>query len=261
MPDDDDEAAARRLTALLAGLNLIAFPSLVRPAVPYESPPTADLVSWAMRFYASVLISHVRQLLRTFLAAVGAGQTPGAFVLGRCIFELGAHAVLVHEKVGKRRAAGDLPGAWENLDRALVGNSEMRGHGERTSADTEWTKPFHVNDGLRALDRFFATAGYEDPSQKMYDTLTEHAHPNQGAFSQYYRWEESPGGARVVFLPLNEGYSTPPFAEVDIAMVAALSRAAAFFEEAGDRETATALQRLLLTLTEHMKNSSSDRNE
>jgi hypothetical protein len=34
----------------------------------------------------------------------------------------------------------------------------------------------------------------------MYDTLTEHAHPNQGAFSQYYRWDRSPTGARVVLL-------------------------------------------------------------
>ena len=204
MPHDDAEAAARRLTALLAGLNLVAFPSLVRPAVPYDSPPTADLVSWARCFYASVLLSHVRQLLGTFLAAVRAGQTPGAFVLARCIFELGAHAVLVHETVGKRRAAGDLPGAWENLARAMVGNSEMRARGERTSAGTEWIKPFHVNDGLRALDRFLAKAGDEKPAQEMYDTLTEHAHPSQGAFSQYYRWENSPNGARVVFVPLHE---------------------------------------------------------
>ena len=142
MPHDDDEAAGRRLTALLAGPNLVAYPPLARPTVSYDSPPTADLVSWAMRFYASVLLSHVRQLLGTFLAAVGARQTPGAFVLARCIFEPGAHAVLVHEKVWKRRTAGDLPGAWENLGRALVGNSEMRARGERTSAGTEWTKPF-----------------------------------------------------------------------------------------------------------------------
>jgi hypothetical protein len=40
--------------------------------------------------------------LETFLAAARAVQSPSAFVLGRRIFELGAHAVLVHEKVGER---------------------------------------------------------------------------------------------------------------------------------------------------------------
>jgi hypothetical protein len=95
----------------------------------------------------------------------------------------------------------------------------------------------------------------------MYDTLTEHAHPNQGAFSQYYRWDKSPNGARVVFLPLNEDYSTPPFAEVVIAVLAALSRGADFFEEAGDRQTATTLEQLVATMAEQIEDSSSDRDE
>jgi hypothetical protein len=137
----------------------------------------------------------------------------------------------------------------------------MRARGELTAAGKEWTKHFHINNGIKALDRFLARAGYEEPAQKMYDTLTEHTHPNQGAFSQYYRWEKSPNGARVVFLPLHEDYSTPPFAEVDIAVMAVLSRGAVLFEEAGDRQTATTLQRLLAEMAKQIEDSSSGSDE
>jgi hypothetical protein len=64
-----------------------------------------------------------------------------------------------------------------------------------------------------------------------------------------------------VFLPLNEDYSTPPFAEVDIAVMAALSRGAGLFEEAGDGQTAKALQRLLAIMAKQMEGSASNGDE
>jgi hypothetical protein len=107
MLEADDEAATQRLCTALNCLDLITFPPLPRPPVLPGPPSTRELVDWAMRFYASVLLSHVRQLLRTFVLAVRERQWPSAFVLGRAIFELGAHGILVHQKSEKRRAKED----------------------------------------------------------------------------------------------------------------------------------------------------------
>jgi hypothetical protein len=129
--------------------------------------------------------------------------------------------------------------------RATVGNREMRERGELTSAGTEWTKPFHVNDAIDALDALLAQAGHPKGGKEMYDTLSEHSHPNQGAFFRYYRFEEISGGAQVVFLPLPEDYSTPPFPEVELGLMASLHYGALMFEQGGDHEMARLLRLLL----------------
>jgi len=117
---------------------------------------------------------------------------------------------------------------WKLFDRATMGNQEMRQRGELTPVGEEWLAPFHVNDAIRALDAFFAKTGRDDKAaQVMYDTLREHSHPNQGAFSQYYRFEESPKGTRVVFLTLREDYSPPPFPEVCIGVAVSIHNGAA----------------------------------
>jgi len=241
--EHNDEA---RLNAVLAGLEEVRFPCLDRPAVPYGAPPTQELIEWAMRFYASVLLSHVRQLLRTFLLAVREGQKPSAFVLGRAIFELGAHATLVYMTFEKRRGAQDFEGMWKLFDRATMGNLEMRQRGELTPVGEEWLAPFHVNDAIRALDAFFAKTGRDDKAaQVMYDALSEHSHPNQGAFSQYYCFEESPKGTCVVFLTLREDYSPPPFPEVCIGVAVSIHNGALLLEQAGDRQIANLVHRLM----------------
>src|SRR5262249_41069707 len=160
---------------------------------------TQELVEWAGRFYASVLMSHVRELLRCFLLIAREGQTPATWVLARAIFEFGAHAALVHNKSQKRRDARDLAGAFDLFARATQGDREMRERGEYPMPGREWEAPFHVGDAIRALDDFFDKGGLQKKvATEAYDTLSEHSHPNQGAFSHDYCPERTAQGGRMV---------------------------------------------------------------
>jgi hypothetical protein len=245
MPESERDDLGR-LTAVLARLDSIVLPPLDRPPVPADAP-TAELVDWAARLYASVVLGHVRELLRSFLLVACEGQTPGTWVLGRAIFEFGAHAALIHQKVKKKRDARDLLGAFGLLSRATQGNREMRERGEQPTPGRDWDAPFHVSEAIRALDDFFQRRGLgEKVATEAYDTLSEHSHPNQGAFSQHYRPEGASKGVRMVFFRrFREDYSPAPFSEVAIALSCAGHFAAALFTGAGDEHTANLVSPLL----------------
>jgi hypothetical protein len=246
MPDTEWVAEAR-LTAVLARLDSGVLPPLDRPPVPEYAPPTQELVAWAARLYASALVSHVRELLRSFLLIARERQTPATWVLGRAIFEFGAHAALIHQKFQKKRDACDLAAAFELFSRATQGNREMRERGEQPVPGREWDLPFHVCAAIRALDEFLSKGGLQDKiATQAYDTLSEHSHPNQGAFSFNYRPEQTAQGGRIVFFGrFREDCSAPPFAEVSMALSCVAHFAAALFELAGDDQTADLVYVLL----------------
>lgn len=233
-----------RLNEVLQALEEITFPPLDRPLVTPEAPPTEELVAWQMRFYASCLVSHARHLLRSFLRDVRDGQLAASFVVGRAIFELGAHATLVYTKYLKRQAAGDLAGARDLFRRATMGNRDMRDRRKLTEAGEEWPAPFHVQDAIRAVDDFLATKAIrgDKSGESMYRSLSEHSHPNQGAFAWHYRFEQSSFAARVVFVPVREDYTPPPLSEVDVGMALGLHFSAILFELGGDPKMMSMLQ-------------------
>src|SRR4030095_10747903 len=66
-------------------LSELTYPSLERPPVAYGSPPTPDLLNWAVRLYCCSLLSHLSEMLRSFLLLLDNGHLPASFVVCRCL--------------------------------------------------------------------------------------------------------------------------------------------------------------------------------
>src|SRR5437879_13102898 len=97
------EGDATQFEKCAASLHAIEFPVLVRPAVPYGSPITAELVAWAIDVYAFCFIAHFRQLIESYALLLRQMHWPTTFFVGRGLFEVAGHAMLV-----LRKAPADL---------------------------------------------------------------------------------------------------------------------------------------------------------
>jgi hypothetical protein len=187
---DDDAAQFERCAGRLHALE---FPVLIRPAVPYGSPATADLIAWAIEVYVFCFLAHLRQLVESYALLLRHMHWPTTFFVGRGLFELSGHAMLVLRKVRAALKTDDFAAAWDVLDAANMGNREMRERGVRTGAGTDWRLPFNVMDGVRAAGALLpgdSRATREAEAIEMYDYLCEFCHPNMGAFTQYCVFEE-----------------------------------------------------------------------
>src|SRR5215469_12055341 len=78
-------------------LDDLKFPTLVRPQESSNSMPSRELVNWASRVYCFAWLSQLRDLIGGLLSLVDGGNVPAARILGRSIFEFGAHAHYVHK--------------------------------------------------------------------------------------------------------------------------------------------------------------------
>jgi hypothetical protein len=201
------ENDATQFDKCAAKLHALEFPVLVRPAVPFGSPVTAELVAWAIDVYVFCFVAHFRQLIESYALLLRHMHWPTTFFVGRGLFELAGHAMLVIHKVRAALKANDLTTAWSVLDAANMGNREMHRRGVKTSADTEWREPLHVMDDVRAAGALLpgdARATREAEAVEMYDYLCEFCHPNMGAFMQYCVFEER-GGTTLMRLRPSPG--------------------------------------------------------
>ena len=127
-----------------------------------------------------------------------------------------------------------------------MGNRYMLDHGVRTPGDPEWGSPFNVLDAIRALDDSLGDMQQEDKAaEKMYSRLSEHCHPNMGAFSFYYRFDEDETGVSVRFDSRPEQQVPPPIPEVDIAVGVSLNSAVTLLRKASETEIAEQLRQVL----------------
>jgi len=192
----DKEVTSLRLVSLK--LSRLAFPPLQRPAVPEGAPPTRELVEWAVAFYCFSLLSHFREMLRSFLFMVKKGHIPSGFLVARCLFELGAHTYYVHKHVTQYFDSGDLQRAWGFLVEINMGSRYMREeYGDDEEDRPYFLAPREIAKVMRCFEEWEPCRG---KAVTEYSFLSEFAHPNMAAFAHYYSMRPGESGfGEVVF--------------------------------------------------------------
>jgi hypothetical protein len=188
------ERDAEHFEKLAGRLHALEFPVLIRPMVPYGAPPTVELIAWAIEVYVFCFLAHIRQLVESYALLLRHMHWPTTFFVGRGLFEVAGHAMLVLRKVRAALKSNDYAAGWDVFAAAIMGNREMLDSGVKTSAGTDWQEPFHVNDDVRALAAVLPGESRKDREAEvllMYSFLCEFCHPNMGAVTQYCVFDES----------------------------------------------------------------------
>ncbi len=222
------------------GLGRLTFPGLCRPNSAPDGAPTRELVDWAIRVYSYSLLSHFREMLRSFLFLAENERIPAAFVLCRCLFEMGAHAYYVHKHVTQYLDAAELRAAWTFLWEVNMGSLYMREeYGERADMPA-FAAPREIGKVIRCFDEWTGGIG---KAVTEYSFLSEFAHPNMAAFQHYCEMKRGPsGGIQAEF---SSGFPAAPVPDISISLVSALHFALRLLERAGEADIAPRVKDLL----------------
>lgn len=218
------ERNLERLEAVSRSLAGLRLPPLTRPDIAEGQPATRGLVDWAIRFYGFGILSHYREMLRSFLELAQHGNIAAAFVVARCLFEMGAHAYYVHKHVTQYLKADDLSSAWKFLNEINMGSRYMREEivsRAQGSEEPDFPAPREIAKVMKAFNEW----GNIGQALTNYSFLSEFSHPNMAAFSHYYRMEmDKQQAARTIFID-------PPRAPVDapLSIVCVSVTASLFF--------------------------------
>jgi hypothetical protein len=241
-----DTKSAALVRHAAEGLASVEFPALMRPEVPPEAPPTPELVNWAVALYCFGLLSHFREMLRSFLFLSANGHTPASFLLARCLFEMGAHAYYTHKHVTQQLDAGDMGKAWEFLKEINMGSRYMvEEYGEFKEMPT-FSVPREIGKVIRCFDEWLREFG---KATTEYSFLSEFAHPNMAAFSHYYTMSpEESGFWKTIFHDPERIQERAPFAHASGAVIASLQFVVKLLERIGETQVAAQIRSVQETL-------------
>jgi hypothetical protein len=127
--DEKSEQIVAQIRRLAEDLSNLNFPNLYRPQPTSEGAVTPDLIYWAIRFYCYSVLSHFREMIRSFLFLGDNGYVPAGFMVLRCLFEIGAHAYYVHKHVVQFLNSGDVWSRWTFLYEINMGSFYIRSSG------------------------------------------------------------------------------------------------------------------------------------
>lgn len=241
-----DSAAAARIQVAVERLTAITLPTLARPPVPLEAPPTSELVNWAAELYCFGLLSHFREMLRSFLFLVENGYVPASFLIARSLFEMGAHAYYVQKHVTQYLDAGDIGKAWSFLTEINMGNRYMQEEYGEDGDTRSFSAPREVGKVIRCFNEWDGCSGQATTE---YSFLSEFAHPNMAAFSHYYTVNPGKSGfAEVAFRDAKREPERMPFSHVSIAVLSSLHFTVKLLEHIGETEVAPQVKAVLEAL-------------
>lgn len=241
-----DSAAAARIQVAVERLTAFALPTLARPPVPLEAPPTSELVNWAAELYCFGLLSHFREMLRSFLFLVENGYVPASFLIARSLFEMGAHAYYVHKHVTQYLDAGDIGKAWLFLTEINMGNRYMEEEYGEVKDMPPFSAPREIGKIIRCYDEWL---GHSGQASTEYSFLSEFAHPNMAAFSHYYTINPGKSGfAEVTFHDPKREAERVPFSHVSAAVVSSLHFVLKLLERIGETQIAPQVKAVLEVL-------------
>jgi hypothetical protein len=176
---------------LLAELDKIQPPELVRPDVPHGQPATYELAAWAGRVYIYSLIFHVREVLRSTVTLYDAGQLPAIFLCARSLFESAAHAYYVKKHVGDHIDKKNYEAAWDFLKKVNLGSRYMvEKYGENFDGKIELEESPHISKAIATFNEYF-NGSKSRQATETYSFLSEFSHPNSFAFSSTIEWKEA----------------------------------------------------------------------
>ena len=192
-PADPEEFTKRNISELkaaLKGLDGIAPPELIRPAVPFGAPATNELVSWAVKVYSYSVVCQFRELLRATLLLVGTDHISAVFPCCRGLFELAAHTYYVKKHVLQHFKNNDLNSAWQLLFDVNLGSREMREQQKAEGIEPDYPEGPHIAKVMACFNEYFPDGQKEKEATRAYSSLSEFSHPNCFAFINHFEWEE-----------------------------------------------------------------------
>jgi hypothetical protein len=183
-------SAIKPVNVIATALHEVVLPSLVRPPVGPNDPPTEELVLWGLLNYAYSAIAHVRTVLDGLVALGDVGNQPTILIVGRHLFEWTMHASYMIQNFEEHRESSDLKGAWELFLTTDTGNRWIKRHGTKY-----WSPPVGVCDDVpgslrvshlvKAYKIHQVKTHGKDSVEDEYGYLSEHAHANGACFLSY----------------------------------------------------------------------------
>jgi hypothetical protein len=244
----DKKQRQRRLIQIKAAskaLDGVVFSALERPNVRKGAAPTRELIYWAVRVYCFSILSHFRELLRSFLYLIDSGYIPAAFVVARCLFEMGANSYYVHKHVTQYLDSGDLEPAWEFLSEINMGSRLMRKR-FKDGKGSEFPEPRDVAKVVRCFNEWV-----KKDMVSTYSYLSEFSHADMAAYSHYHEFKLGhQNQAKCIFVGPQRDPLAAPIPEVAMSITALLHFVKKLLVHTEESAVALLLDR---ALREHIK--------
>jgi len=170
-----------RLTA--KHLKQITFLQLVRPALGPDTPPTIELIQWAIQAYSFPWLRHMNALMNGIVLLIDSDNRAAVRIIGRSSFEFCAHAYYVKKHVKQYLDANDLDAAWKFLLPIGTGSRYI----SEFHSTPEQNELFPVGPHIGKAVNCFKEATPKE-TEEDYSYLSEFCHPNMMTFSQHYFW-------------------------------------------------------------------------
>jgi hypothetical protein len=166
-------------------LQQLMLPSLTRPNLGPDDPPTLELVQFDLMAYAYSSISFVRDLLSGLLVLNTAGNVAAVDLVIRSLFEWTMQASYVDQQNRDPLKSQDFVTCRTIMHRVQTGNGWVKRHG-----DKYWRPPFEddIPESLRIKHLVKAYKAHQMETRKTetveddYGYLSEHVHPNSFCF-------------------------------------------------------------------------------
>ena len=222
-----------RIKAVSRALDDAVFLTLDRPNVPPGAAPTRELIDWAVKVYCFSVLSHFRELLRSFLYVTESGHIPAAFVIARCLFEMGANSHYVHKHVMQYLASEDLAAAWEFLSEINMGSRYMRERPDDLEI-SEFPEPRDVAKVVRCFNEWS-----KQDMVSTYSYLSEFSHSDMAAYSHYYEFKlDEQNQAKFTFVAPPRDPLMAPLPEVSMSVTALLNFVRKLLVQTGENTVA-----------------------
>lgn len=179
--DNSPSVSMLRFTA--EHLKKITFPQLVRPAVGLDSPPTIELIQWAIQAYSFPWVRHMSALLNGMVLLIDSDNNAAVRIIGRSSFEFCAHAYYVKKQLKQYLDRKDLAAAWKFLLPIGTGSRYI----SEFHSTPEESELFPAGPHIGKATNCFKEARPKE-TEDDYSYLSEFCHPNMMTFSQHYRW-------------------------------------------------------------------------
>ena len=170
-------------------LDAVSVPELVRPPVAHDTPPTDELVAWAVKVYFYSALCQFRELLRSTLLLVHEDHIAAVFFCCRGLFELAAHAYYVKKHVLQHRKSNDLRAAWKLLFEINLGSRDVREKQKAEGNQPDYPEGPHIAKVMACFNEYFPHGQKEKQATETYSSLSEFSHPNCFAFINHFEWD------------------------------------------------------------------------
>ena len=176
MPDDKGRFSI--LKSASQKMEKLNFPSLQRPDGNSESPATPELIDWGIRVFVFSLLSHFRELLRSFLFLATNGYVLASFIVCRAMYEMAAQAYYVNKHIDQYLKSDDLEKAWSLFIDVQTGSRYMQEFGGEPDCDI----PPHIKKVMNCFNEYLG----DKTATKTYSFLSEHTHPSTFTSVRHY---------------------------------------------------------------------------